>query len=172
MIVTASVLQGLQVTAGPLAIHIGMLLTMCSLTIPEDCHRSPQGELHGLSGKQIFWLILGTHVVTATSKLLFAFEFPESWTFKETTERYNKRLRVFICVIQLVLFSELSFSWVLIPWQVDDDPSCGTDLDAWRRFKFFMILECFIFATNLSAAILFMLLRSVSHNQLMWDIEE
>ena len=103
---------------------------------------------------------------------MFAFEFPESWTYRRTIERYNKRARVFICVIQLLLFSELSFSWVLVPWGREVDPSCGTDLEAWNRFKFFMILECFIFATNLSAAIVFMLLRSLLHNQLMWDIEE
>ena len=42
----------------------------------------------------------------------------------------------------------------------------------WLKFKFFMLLECFLFVANLFAAILFMILRSIFNNQVAWDIEE
>ena len=55
----------------------------------------------------------------------------------------------------------------------EEDPACaGDDPEEWNRFKFFMDLECCIFATNLLSAILFMFLRAFFHNQMMWDIEE
>ena len=35
-----------------------------------------------------------------------------------------------------------------------------------------MLVECFIFASDLFGAVLFMIWRAVFHNQLNWDIEE
>ena len=42
----------------------------------------------------------------------------------------------------------------------------------WKKFKFFMLLECFLFVANLFAAIFFMIMRSMFQNQVSWDIEE
>ena len=92
-----------------------------------------------------------------------------SW--KQILLRYNKRLRVLLIALQVVLFSELSFSWVFTI-QDETTKSCGGNEADWNRFKFFMHIECLIFIANLLGAILFMLFRSVLHNQINWDIEE
>ena len=79
-----------------------------------------------------------------------------------------------INIFQLVLFSYIAFHWTfsLLP---DDSFYCDATeegLEQWKRFKFFMIVECLIFISNVFGSIVFMFFRSISHIQQYWDIEE
>ena len=73
---------------------------------------------------------------------------------------------------QIVTFSEVSYGWVFT--KTDETAGCSTEdtLTDWQRFKFFMHIESMFFIANLFGAILFMIFRSMAHNQINWDIEE
>ena len=176
MITTASILQGLQVCTGPFPVHLFLLLTMIDLRAPSDCHKSTRDPDTLITGRVSFYLLIVNHIITALHKLLFVYEFPDSFTFKPTFERYNKRIRFLMQGLQLAIFSEISYYWVFVPWKQSDTDCCDTQLDdslhQWKKFKFFLLLECSIFAMNLFAAMVFMLVRSMFINQVSWDIEE
>ena len=70
----------------------------------------------------------------------------------------------------IVVFSEVSYGWVFT--KDDSTADCSENLTDWQRFKFFMHIESMLFIANLFGAILFMIFRSMAHNQINWDIEE
>ena len=75
-------------------------------------------------------------------------------------------------MLRLITFSAISYSWVFVPWFNDENANCDNDKDNWDKFMFFMLVEAFLFIGDLLGGIIFMLFRSVFHNQLNWDIEE
>ena len=160
--------------SGALPVHIGMLLAMViTLQVPSHCHQSSDFLNTPLSGKQTYWLLLSTHIIVIIQKFLYAYDIPDRWpTLKELVMRYNKRMRVFVNVLIIFTFSEISYSWVFVPWFHDESADCDSEQNAWQKFQFFMLVEAFVFIGNLFGAIVFMLFRANFHNQLMWDIEE
>ena len=182
MIVTASILQGIQIITGPLLHHMALLVAMISIKIPDSCHISPTEKtttnhprlmVFVNRGNVIFFLIILMHITNSVQKFVFTFEFAETCCVrKETTFRFNKICRVFINFFQLILFSIMAFTWV---FSHEQDPNCNGDAPdekAWTRFKFFMVIECLVFIANVFGAMVYMFFRSFAHNQLMWDIEE
>ena len=63
-----------------------------------------------------------------------------------------------------------------MPMNPDTTICCNTELEdsgiKFQKYKFFILLECFIFAMNILAAVVFMIFRALFHNQVSWDIEE
>ena len=64
----------------------------------------------------------------------------------------------------MTVFSEVSYSWVFTPTDTSEWCSEHDDYADWKRFKFFMHIECIFFIANLFGAILFMIFRSMMHN--------
>ena len=58
----------------------------------------------------------------------------------------------------------------------DETICCDSELKdsgaKFQKYKFFILLECFIFIMNILAAAVFMIIRALFHNQVSWDIEE
>ena len=118
----------------------------------------------------MFTFILIVHILNTGSKLLNTIDLECLGSWKQILHRYNKRLRVLLIFLQVSMFSELSFSWVFAP--EDIYKHCSQNEADWKRFKFFMHVECLISIGNLFGAIVFMLFRSMLHNQIQWDVEE
>ncbi len=70
MIVTASIVHGLQVVTGPLIHHLALMIAMFTLSVPDECHTSSHetdsGFLMNLArGKTIYGMILLMHLFNA-----------------------------------------------------------------------------------------------------------
>ena len=115
MIITASILQGLQVCAGPLPIHLFLLLTMIDLNVPNGCHTSTRNKETHITVRVAFSLLIINHVINCVHKFLFIYEFPDEFSLKPKVERYNKRMRFFVQIVQLTVFSIISYFWVFVP---------------------------------------------------------
>ena len=128
--------------------------------MPDNDHKTVR-ENHGfMSPKLVFFALIINHILCSLHKFLFVYEFSDEWSWKETVERYNKRMRFAMQIVQLLIFSEISYYWVFVPCH----NTKNTEDQEWKKFEFFMTLECYVFVMNLFAAMVFMMVRSLFHN--------
>ena len=76
-----------------------------------------------MSPRLVFFALIINHILCVVHKFLFVYEFSDTWTWKDAMERYNKRMRFAMQIIQLLLFSELSYYWVFVPCYCTRDPN-------------------------------------------------
>ena len=166
MIVTASILSGIQLMTGPFIFHFIFLGILCygwiMIGLPKYTEKvyskllTPQG---------IAVALVLNHIMTCVHKFIFLWEFNGSWSCKERLERYNKMIRFFVQAMQLAIWSLISEKLFLL----DDGKGCK---QSWDWFKILIIGEWSVFTMNIVASMVFMTIRSLFHNQISWDIEE
>ena len=165
MIVTASILSGIQLMTGPFIFHLIFLGILSSYWIiqrlPDDETKAP---FILLTPKGLSVALILIHILTCVHNFIFLWEFNGSWGCKEKLERYNKMIRFFVQAMYLTLWSLISTKLFLL-----DGRGCE---HKWGWFKIFLIGEWVVFTMNIVASMVFMTIRSVFHNQISWDIEE